>query len=346
MTSSRRIRIFVSSPGDVQDEREQCGRVVEELNAVLGLLVVDREIRLELIRWETHTHPDLAGHPQGVVDEQLGTEFDLFIGMMWSRFGTPTWSAGSGTEHEFRAAHTGWRARRRPAHILFYFCEAPVDGPDEAQWAAVRAFRRELEQLGLVGVYDDRARFADKLRLDLVHVLGRMLRGTSAPAAVVLPANLAVARELVASVAAEYDRVRATMPGGSARTVRMEVIASTLRTMARSTFPLLAELTTASDSGGRRLAAACALQVVPDVRHVAWLARRFGGDQPFIAYHAGIALATAARELPAADLDAVSAALTEVEDLVSGLRPGTDRAAVAAVARQELDLRRSFGERG
>ncbi|MFT7841731.1 hypothetical protein Q5530_36820 [Saccharothrix sp. BKS2] len=289
---------------------------------------------------ETHTHPDLGDHPQRVVDEQLGADFDVFVGIMWSRFGTPTWRAGSGTEHEFRDAHAGWRARRQPAHILFYFCEAPVDHPDDTQQQAIRVFRRELERIGLVGVYDDRTSFADKVRRDLVLVLGRLLHGDRTPTAPASPADLGIARDQVTALAAEYDRLRATTPAGPSRTRRLEVVASSLRTLARSASPLLPDLV-ADGSAGARLAAVCALQVLPDVRHLDWLAGRFGGDQPFIAYHAGMALLTAARELPDADLRHLAGALQLAEALTARLAPTTDRASAVRAARTALEARRS-----
>jgi hypothetical protein len=122
--TAQTIRIFASSPGDVSKERDALGGAVQELNTTLRALVPERGIQLELVRWETHTHPDMGEGPQAVVDEQLGHDFDLFVGMMWKRFGTPTREAGSGTEQEFRAAYAGWEERRRPAHILFYFSDA------------------------------------------------------------------------------------------------------------------------------------------------------------------------------------------------------------------------------
>jgi len=51
------IRIFVASPGDVQNERDQLGQVVQELNSTLSALVPERGLMLELVRWETHAHP-------------------------------------------------------------------------------------------------------------------------------------------------------------------------------------------------------------------------------------------------------------------------------------------------
>jgi hypothetical protein len=49
---------------------------------------------------------------------------DLFVGILWKRFGTPSGLANSGMEKEFRIA---WERFQRGsiADILFYFCEQP-----------------------------------------------------------------------------------------------------------------------------------------------------------------------------------------------------------------------------
>jgi hypothetical protein len=78
-SATRRLRIFVSSPSDVVDERNQYAAVVQELNLTLGALLPERAVVLELVRWETHTHPDLVAEPQRVVDEQIEADYDIFF---------------------------------------------------------------------------------------------------------------------------------------------------------------------------------------------------------------------------------------------------------------------------
>src|SRR3954468_13220830 len=147
MNTSRTIRIFASSPADLSTERKALASAIQELNTTLHALVPDKGIALELVAWETHTHPDVGTDPQAVVDGQLGYECDVFVGMMWKRFGTPTPKWGSGTEQEFRSAYSGWQRVRRPAHILFYFSEAPVSTKltvaDTQQLGLVVQFREE-----------------------------------------------------------------------------------------------------------------------------------------------------------------------------------------------------------
>lgn len=352
---TRRVRVFVSSPGDVLDERRQCGEVIQELNTTIRALAPERDAELELVRWETHTHPDLQGSPQDVVDDQIAPDYDVFLGIMWSRFGTPTSQAGSGTEHEFRAARRGWENSRRPGHLLFYFCEAPIGAAVAGQMAdqlgAIYAFRTELSRLGLVGSYEDRAHFGDRVRRDLILVLSRLLR-KDAPADVADPAaervtdaDLAIVRDQVLAEATTYEHYRATMPPGDTRTRRMEVVASRLRSLAQSVYPLVPELTT-SKRPGERLAAVCALQAVPNATQLDWLAERICVEKPFVGYHAALALLHAARLLPAEQLTQVESALDGADACTRRLRADADRASTLRYAREELQRRSRQQGRG
>ena len=278
-TEATKLRIFVASPGDVAYEREQLARVVEQVNQILGALVPEFGLVLELIRWETHVHPGLGADAQAVVNEQLqiGT-FDVFVGIFWRRFGTPTSRAGSGTEEEFRVAYDAWKRHGRAIQIMVYFCRSPAAMPDDEevveQLRKVVRFREELCRQGLARDYDGHADFADHVRRDLVLVLGQLLHANSSPVRVVSGVtrassddDRAATRQRVTELASQYDQLRKPppvgLPPGDERTRRMEVIASYLRSLALSSYPLLPELVK-SQSAGHRLAAVTTLQAVPD----------------------------------------------------------------------------------
>jgi hypothetical protein len=347
---AKTIRIFASSPGDVADERAQLAEVVQELNSTLQALVPEAGIDLELIRWETHSHPDLTGEPQSVIEQQLDGDYDVFVGVMWARFGTPTSQAGSGTEQEFRNAHAGWQRYGRPSHILFYFCEEPIPasvaiaGADQLK--SIQAFKDELQQRGLIGQYASHSAFGEKVRRDLVLVLSRILHAAERPVRVVgrpadrvSPSDLAVIRDRVATVAQDYELVRDRMESGPERTRRMEVIASQMRSFAQDSLVLLPELTK-SESPGERLAAITALQVAPDPDYLVWLADRPASEKPFVGYHAAVALLAAARDLGPAERQLVEGALSRAESATSELLPDTDRSRTLRLAREELDAQR------
>ena len=75
----KKIRIFVASPGDVQVERNALARVIEEVNVTISAIAPEKNIGLELVRWETHVHPGLGRDAQEVVNQQV-PDYDIFIG--------------------------------------------------------------------------------------------------------------------------------------------------------------------------------------------------------------------------------------------------------------------------
>ncbi len=342
--AATRVRVFLASPSDVTAEREQLSKVVQEINTTLSALAPQQGVFLELIRWETHVHPGLGRDAQDVVNRQI-SDYDIFVGIMWRRFGTPTSVAGSGTEEEFRIAHREWEENHRLLQILFYFSQghaAPPSTADEVdQLGHVVAFRQELTNHGLVWDYNDHTAFADTVRPHLVMVLGRMLHGEAPAAAAASSArgpdgDSEVARRDVAELATEYERLRRSMTPGDERTRRMEVISSRMRALALSTYPLLDELST-SQSAGHRLAAVSTLQAIPDARFVPWLGERIVVEKPFIGYHAALALLSAARTLEPAALPAVRAAVERVRS--ARLRSDTDRNTTLSYVDNELERR-------
>jgi len=142
---------------------------------------------------------------------------------------------------------------------------------------------------------------------------------------IVTPRDFALVREQVDELATEYETIRASMPSGDPRTRRMEVVVSKMRTIGRAAYPLRYDLFQ-SPSPGRRLQAIACLQIVPDYELLDWLADRIQAEKPFIAYHALIALNTAARSEDArAHLDQLQAVLRKAQQNCEGLPVGPDR---------------------
>jgi WD40 repeat protein len=146
----RLVRVVAVSPGDVKGERKRLAAVIEELNRRLA---PQRRCRLELWRWETDAYPGLhLEGPQGLIDAGMRIEdADVVVGIFWTRFGTPTSDAGSGTEHELRRAWAAWQARGRP-QVMVYFGERksrPKDASEAAELQKLLSFREAMpkEQL-------------------------------------------------------------------------------------------------------------------------------------------------------------------------------------------------------
>jgi hypothetical protein len=114
-----KYKIFLASPSDLQDERVSIDDVINELNLTFGK---QHDIHLELLKWETHSAPAVSiSHPQEIINSDLGNDYDLFIGLIWKKFGTPTNEADSGTEEEFLNAYNRFLEKPHSLQILFYF---------------------------------------------------------------------------------------------------------------------------------------------------------------------------------------------------------------------------------
>ena len=94
---SRVYRILIASPSDVEEEREIAVRVIQEWN---DLYSYSRKVTLLPLRWETHTAPEYGTRPQEVINRTIVDQCDLLVGVFWTRLGSPTGEADSGTLEE------------------------------------------------------------------------------------------------------------------------------------------------------------------------------------------------------------------------------------------------------
>ena len=170
-----KIRVFVASPADVSAERDALTGVVEELNRTLG---ETEGVVIDLIRWETHARPGLGEDAQDVINKQI-KEYDIFVGILWARIGTPTRRAISGTVEEFKRARAHFKTLQQPPRILFYFNQAPIElyaTADLAQARAVLNFRASLDKDGaFYREYESTVVFAQMVR---EHLYGEVVSAT------------------------------------------------------------------------------------------------------------------------------------------------------------------------
>jgi hypothetical protein len=157
---------------------------------------------------------------------------------------------------------------------------------------------------------------------------------------------LAAIRDQLLALAREYETVRASMPSGSARTQRMEMVVVKMRAYAGVGQFLLAELAS-SAAPGARLAAIALLEIRPNADRLTWLADRFDREEtPFVAYHAAVALHVAAESLPLEALDAVEKALIRARELAKARPPDSERDEMLEAAEKTLARRRGVQRGG
>lgn len=168
-----KLKIFIASPIELEEERGIVSSVIEELRRVLGDTF---KIELKSLRWETDIYPDIGDDAQDVINRQIG-DYDVLVGMMWKRLGTPTNRAPSGTVEEFERAYNAFKKYKRP-QIMFYFRITPfytTDLDEIAQFVKVIEFRKKLEKLGVFyGEYPDTLEFERRIREHLTRQILRL----------------------------------------------------------------------------------------------------------------------------------------------------------------------------
>lgn len=146
------ISLFVSSPGDVREERQVVGGIVERVQARYWNFV-----RIEPVMWEKEPLRATAHFNEELVKP---SDCDLFIGILWSRLGSPLPSQfnradgsrfDSGTEWEIEEATNAFEARRnkngekaKPDILMYRRMSPPPADAEPAQLAKLEAFSQRF----------------------------------------------------------------------------------------------------------------------------------------------------------------------------------------------------------
>lgn len=159
-----KLKIFLASPSDVSTERRYVETIVDELNRTVA---GHKGLVLEVAS-SSSTFPGYGKDGQAILNEQFGKmhNYELFIGIMWNRIGTPTPRAKSGTVEEVARAVKSLMRRQKP-DIWFYFRQsaANLDTQEKLdQKSEVLAFRRKFRTKGLFKEYNKPVNFRDQLR--------------------------------------------------------------------------------------------------------------------------------------------------------------------------------------
>jgi hypothetical protein len=155
----RPIQLFVASPGGVENERAAVREVADELNVPL------RRHGWEVIVLGWEERGPASGRAQADINADVRV-CDVFVGVVWTRWGTPTGEYSSGFAEEWAIARERYERSGLPG-LWLYFKEGDAAGqPDPEQVAQVAAFRREVEQdeIAFYKTFGDTPGFTSLLR--------------------------------------------------------------------------------------------------------------------------------------------------------------------------------------
>lgn len=157
MTYSANVyKVMIASPRDVAIEKQIAKEVIHEFNSLYS---EHTGIVLMPTSWETNSSPEMGGRPQAIINKQVLKDADLLIGIFWTRIGTPTGKAESGTVEEIQE-HI---KQDKPAMI--YFSRQPVvpESIDMEQYNKVQEFKKSIREHGLFYEFDTESDFSKNL---------------------------------------------------------------------------------------------------------------------------------------------------------------------------------------
>ncbi len=169
------VRVFVASPGDTTEERNLVKEAVDDINRHHGRL---ENFRLDLLLWEEDSYPDVGADAQDVINRQIG-DYELFIGLMSTKFGSPTGRASSGTEEEFERTYQKLLENPKGMKILFYFRNATVKILESDLYEGLQ-IQRFRDRIGILGVryqvYETSSDFRRHIRNHLLQAVHDVIR--------------------------------------------------------------------------------------------------------------------------------------------------------------------------
>ena len=195
----QRLRIFISSPADVPDERLRAALIIDKLSQDYS-----RFFTIDSYRWE-HEPMLAAGHFQDAIEPP--SAFDIVVLILWSRLGTPLpektaareyrgidgRAPVTGTEWEYEEALKVAREKKAPDILAFRnISPAPIDPRDPdaqaksmAQLNALNAFWTQhfVDRGVFLAAFDEYRTledFAQRLEQSLRKLIERRIKDASA----------------------------------------------------------------------------------------------------------------------------------------------------------------------
>ena len=149
-------KILIASPSDVKYERKAIPEAIHLWNSLNSEQL---KVCLLPVMWETHSTPEMGSRPQEIINRQLVDNCDILIGAFWTRIGTYTGKADSGTVEEIEE----FIGADKP--VMLYFSSIPVvpDSIEKEQYERLKNFKAKCMKNGLVENYDSITELREKI---------------------------------------------------------------------------------------------------------------------------------------------------------------------------------------
>jgi len=134
------VRLFLASPGGVEDERNAVHRLTDELNVTIRR----HGWQVEVLDWEDRA--PATGRAQENINADV-ERCDIFLGIVWDRWGTPTGEQSSGFGEEWHLAKARWQSTGKPElWLCFKDIDDELRAKSDDQLTRVVEFRRSVQR--------------------------------------------------------------------------------------------------------------------------------------------------------------------------------------------------------
>jgi len=165
--NAKAYKILIASPNDVTRERKA---IPEAINFWNSSNSEQFKVCLLPVMWETHSTPEMGSRPQAIINRQLVDTCDILIGAFWTRIGTYTGEAESGTVEEIEKFIDAGKP------VMLYFSSIPVvpESIDQEQYKRLKNFKAKCMKNGLVKEYNSIIELREKIITHLTFTIRKL----------------------------------------------------------------------------------------------------------------------------------------------------------------------------
>lgn len=182
MYDAKVLEVMISSPSDCPKEEDIIRDVLKNWNAARSDL---DNLVLRPLSWSKNSSPEVGDTAQDIINRQVLANADILIATFWTRLGTPTAAARSGTVEEIERHVSDGKL----AMVYFNKTVPALDDVENEQYKALKSFEKELQGKGLVGRYESMSDFKQKLFHHLSRQISDKYLTNAIPEAESIPPN-------------------------------------------------------------------------------------------------------------------------------------------------------------
>jgi len=258
MKQIQQIKLFISCPNDIKDEIDSIRFIVEEINKTVG---EQNSYTIDCLNWTIDTYTQVGEDPQAVINDQVEGEYDILVGLLWQKIGTPTKRDKSGTIEEINRAI----ADPIKEKLIYFKTTSPenLNQIDLDELGKINIFKKDLSGKGvLYKEFNSIKEFESLFRINVMNLISDKLLFKSDPKAMVTTHKLTTEKyqpisDLIREVEIKSENIEVDLnvfEFVEKLLSSLEIVGSSMQSMTNTTNHLTAKLDERTDEINKYLA--------------------------------------------------------------------------------------------